>query len=315
MTTELVSIALCTYNGEAYIKEQLDSLIDQSYPNCEIIIVDDCSKDNTVNILKQYVNDFYQIKLYINSENLGYTKNFEKAISLCNGEYIALCDQDDIWDKNKISIMVDLIGDNILIYHDSAFVDETGVPMNKKVSDVQNCYSGNDPRIFLFGNCVLGHAMLFKKELLNFIGNFNDIIIHDRWLGYVATNNGGILYIDQPLVQYRQHRNANTNILKQERTNKSKSSSIYKMQFQLDVVTIFSDYPFNTQPAFIEKMRDLMQDRMQSYTSFGLAYFIFKHRNVLFYIFKKSALSKFNLALKYVWGYKIKKLSLFNKET
>ena len=211
--------------------------------------------------------------------------------------------------------MVDLIGDNILIYHDSAFVDETGVPMNKKVSDVQNCYSGNDPRIFLFGNCVLGHAMLFKKQLLNFMGNFNDIIIHDRWLGYVATNNGGIVYIDQPLVQYRQHRNANTNILKQERVNKSKSSSISKMQSQLDVVTIFADYPFNTQPVFMEKMRDLMQDRMQSYTSFGLAYVIFKNRDVVYYIFKKSALSKFNLALKYIWGYKIKKLSLFNKET
>ena len=293
----------------------MDSLIEQTYSNCEIIIVDDCSKDNTVNILKQYADNYSPIKLYINSENLGYTKNFEKAIGLSNGEYIALCDQDDIWDKNKISIMIDSIGDNILIYHDSAFVDETGVPMNKKVSDVQNSYSGNDPRIFLFGNCVLGHAMLFKRQLLNFMGNFNDIIIHDRWLGYVATNNGSIIYIDQPLVQYRQHRNANTNILKQERANKSKSSSISKMQFQLDVVTIFADYPFSTQPAFMEKMRDLMQDRMQSYTSFGLAYFIFINRNVLFYIFKKSALSKFNLALKYVWGYKIKKLSLFNKET
>jgi glycosyltransferase involved in cell wall biosynthesis len=314
MTAELVSIALCTYNGEAYIKEQLDSLIDQTYPNCEIIIVDDCSKDDTVGKLKQYADEYPQIKLFINSENLGYTKNFEKAIGLCNGEYIALCDQDDIWDKNKISIMVDSIGDNILIYHDSAFVDETGVPMNKKVSDVQNCYSGNDPRIFLFGNCVLGHAMLFKRLMLNFMGNFNDIIIHDRWLGYVATNNGGIIYIDQPLVQYRQHRNANTNILKQERANKSKSSSIYKMQFQLDAVTIFADYPFNTKSAFVEKMRDLMQDRMQSYASFGLAYFIFKHRDVLFYIFKKSTLSKFNLALKYVWGYKIKKFSLFNVE-
>ena len=117
MAAELVSIALCTYNGEAYLKEQLDSLIDQTYPNCEIIIVDDCSKDGTVDILKQYANEYPQIKLYINSENLGYTKNFEKAINLCNGEYIALCDQDDIWDKNKISIMIHRIGDNILIYY------------------------------------------------------------------------------------------------------------------------------------------------------------------------------------------------------
>ena len=91
MASELVSIALCTYNGEAYIKEQLDSLIDQTYPNCEIIIVDDCSKDGTVGILKQYADKYPQIKLHINGENLGYTKNFEKAINLCNGDYVALC--------------------------------------------------------------------------------------------------------------------------------------------------------------------------------------------------------------------------------
>jgi glycosyltransferase involved in cell wall biosynthesis len=312
MTAELVSIALCTYNGAAYLKEQLDTLINQTYPNCEIIIVDDCSKDNTVEILKQYAESHHQIKLYINSENLGYTKNFEKAIGLCNGEYIALCDQDDIWDKNKISIMLEHIGNNILAYHDSAFIDEKGNPLNKKISDVQNCYSGNDSRIFLFGNCVLGHATLFKRELLKFTGNFNDTVIHDRWLAYVATNNGSIVFIEQALVQYRQHFNANTNILKQERVNTSKSNSIEKMKFERDVMTIFVNYPYNADLDFKKKLLKLMQDRMQSYTSFTLAYFIFKHRSVLLYIQKKSAISKINKILKYIWGYKIKTLSLFN---
>src|ERR1700709_1166359 len=139
MPPQLVSIALCTYNGAAYLKEQLDTLVNQTYPNCEIICVDDCSTDNTVEILKQYTHSYPQIKLHINSKNLGYTKNFEKAIGLCSGEYIALCDQDDIWDKNKISIMSLLIGDNMLAYHDSAFVDENGNPLNKKISDVRNC--------------------------------------------------------------------------------------------------------------------------------------------------------------------------------
>jgi glycosyltransferase involved in cell wall biosynthesis len=315
MTAELVSIALCTYNGAAYLKEQLDTLINQTYPNCEIIIVDDCSKDNTVEILKQYAESHYQIKLYINSENLGYTKNFEKAIGLCNGEYIALCDQDDIWDKNKISIMVEHIGNNILAYHDSAFIDEKGNPLNKKISDVQNCYSGNDSRIFLFGNCVLGHATLFKRELLKFTGNFNDTVIHDRWLAYVATNNGSIVFIEQALVEYRQHFNANTNILKQERVNTSKSNSIEKMKFERDVMTIFVNYPYNADLDFKKKLLKLMQDRMQSYTSFTLAYFIFKHRGVLLYIQKKLAISKINKILKYIWGYKIKTLSLFNVES
>jgi hypothetical protein len=208
--------------------------------------------------------------------------------------------------------MLGHIGNHILAYHDSAFMDEQGNPLHKKISDVRNCYSGNDSRVFLFENCVLGHAILFKRELLNFTGSFNDTVIHDRWLAYVATNNGGIVFVDQPLVQYRQHINANTNILLQERANKSKSSSIYKMQFQLDIVKVLVDYPFNADLPFKKKLLSLMQKRMRSYTSFTLAYFIFIHRDVLLYIPKKSFVSKINLILKYIWGYKLKQLSLFN---
>jgi glycosyltransferase involved in cell wall biosynthesis len=312
MASELVSIALCTYNGAAYLKEQLDTLVDQTYPNCEIVIVDDGSKDNTVKILQEYACKYPQISIHINVENLGYTRNFEKAIRLCKGDYIALCDQDDIWDKNKIKIMVALIGDNILAYHDSEFVDEMGGSIGKRLSDVKNCYSGGDSRIFLFENCVLGHATIFKRDLLKYVGHFNDTVIHDRWLAYVGTNNGNILFVDQPLVNYRQHVNANTNILQQERNNKSKSSSVYKMQFQLDIATVLADYPYNKDIVFKRKLAKLMQDRMHSYTSFRLAYFIFIHRKVLLYISKKSAFSKINMILKFIWGYKIKQLSLFN---
>ncbi|HEY4196040.1 MAG TPA: hypothetical protein VGM63_10925, partial [Mucilaginibacter sp.] len=224
----------------------------------------------------------------------------------------ALCDQDDLWDAHKISTMVGLIGDNILAYHDSEFVDESGNPINRKLSDIKNCYSGSDSRIFLFENCVLGHAMIFKKELLNFVGHFNDTVIHDRWLAYAATNNGNILFVDQPLVKYRQHIHANTNILQQERVNKSKSSSVYKIQFQLDIMTILAEYPFNKDLPFKQKMLKLMQQRMRSYITFSLAWFIFKHRGVLLYISKKSAVSKLILILKFIWGYKIKRSSFLN---
>jgi len=314
MGVPLVSIALCTYNGAAYLKEQLDSLINQTYTNLEIIAVDDRSSDNTIEILHRYASDFpgRNIKVYSNEQNLGYTRNFEKAIGLCTGEYIALCDQDDIWDTDKINIMLGLIGNQMLAYHDSEFVDEEGKPTGKKISDVRNCYSGSDSRVFLFENCVLGHATIFKREMLNFLDRFNDTVIHDRWLAYVATNNGSILFVDQPLVKYRQHRNANTNILQQERVNTSKSNSVYKMQFQLDIATVLVNYPFNTDLPFKQKLLGLMQQRMHSYTSFRLAYFVFIHRKVLFYIPKKSALSKFNMILKFIWGYKIKSLSMFN---
>lgn len=308
MKPPLVSVALCTYNGAAYLEEQLDSVVNQDYPNMEIIIVDDCSTDETLAIVTAYGSRYPQVKLTINSQNLGYIKNFEKAIDLCSGDYIALCDQDDIWDISKISIMVDAIGDNIMVYHDSLFVDEKGLSLNGRVSDIRNCYSGNDSRVFLFENCVSGHAMLFKKELLNYVSGFNVHLIHDWWLAYAAVNNGGILFLNQTLVKYRQHGKANTNILRQKRSDTISAGSLQKMERQLQITTLFAGYEFNRDADFKFKLARLMKNRMKSYTSFSLAFFVFRHRNVLLYIQKKSGFSKLNFILKLIWGYKIKSL-------
>ncbi|MFD2148347.1 glycosyltransferase family 2 protein [Mucilaginibacter antarcticus] len=213
----LVSIALCTYNGAPYLRQQLDTLVGQTYSNIELIVVDDCSTDGTVTILQEYASNHPQLKLHHNLSNLGYVKNFEKAISLTQGELIALADQDDIWDTDKIRLMVEGIADNIMLYHDSEFTDEQEQPLNKKVTDVRNFYAGNDSRVFLFENCVSGHSILFKRELVSYLTGFNKVIIHDWWLAYIACNVGSIGYLPQALVQYRQHQKASTNILRQDR--------------------------------------------------------------------------------------------------
>ena len=96
-----ISIAMTTFNGERYLREQLDSLYFQTLLPDEIVVVDDCSVDNTKEILEEYHKKKGLI-YYINESNVGVNKNFEKAISLCSGDYIALCDQDDVWFKNKI---------------------------------------------------------------------------------------------------------------------------------------------------------------------------------------------------------------------
>lgn len=101
----MVSIALCTYNGEKYIEEQLESLIHQTCQPDEIIICDDQSKDNTVNIAKSLLGSWPGAwKVIINKKNLGYKKNFQKAISLCRGDIIFLSDQDDVWDYNIMGL-------------------------------------------------------------------------------------------------------------------------------------------------------------------------------------------------------------------
>ena len=104
MTT---SVALCTYNGEKYLAEQLDSILTQTVPIDEIVVCDDGSTDNTISILEEYESTFpYLFKIYKNKENLGYTKNFEQAINLCDRDIIFLCDQDDIWLKEKVKTVL-----------------------------------------------------------------------------------------------------------------------------------------------------------------------------------------------------------------
>lgn len=310
MGASLVSIALCTYNGAKYLRQQLDSLVAQTYSNLEIIAVDDRSSDETVTMLQEYTDRYKNIiiRIHINEVNLGYIRNFEKAISLCNGEYIALCDQDDIWDNGKISLMMEHIGDHMLIYHDSAFIDDDGNSLNRKLSDVRNCYSGNDPRVFLFENCVSGHAMMFRKDLMKYMDGFHPEIIHDWWLAYVATNVGSIFFLDHVLVQYRQHRSTSTDILRQKKHLFKKEGSVEKLEKQLVILRLLSNYPFNKYPDFNNSILCLMEHRIHAWLSFSLFWLMFKNRKVLLYIQQKSALSKFNFILKFLWGYKFKRL-------
>lgn len=304
----LVSIALCTYNGAKYLAQQLETLVNQTYFNIEIVAVDDQSTDDSIAIMAQFAAKHPNFIIHCNPENLGYVKNFEKAISLCKGEYIALADQDDIWDLNKIELLLQNIGNATLIYHDSAFIDEQNQPLHKKLSNLRNFYAGTDASVFLMDNCVSGHALLFKRELLQYFTGFNQEVFHDHWLAYVACNNGGITFIDQVLVNYRQHTQASTNILKQDRGQAKKNDTLARIEKQHATAATFAGYPYNANQAFIQRYYRLVEKRMHSYFSFSLFWFIFSHRDSLLYIYKKSALSKFNLSLKFAWGYLLKKL-------
>ncbi len=306
MNDPLVSIALCTYNGEKYLIEQLETLVMQTYPNLEIIAVDDGSKDTTVAILKQYEAKYPNFKVYQNDKNLGYIKNFEKAISLCTGDYIALSDQDDIWDLSKISVMVDAIADNLLLYHDSVFITENGESMNRKMTDIRNFYQGTDSRVFLLENCVSGHAMFFKRELLSIAGKFDTSIFHDWWLVYAASNNGKVGFILDCLVKYRQHTQANTNILRLDRKQTKKRDSLLQIEKEQRRIEIFAAYPHNNFQPFKAKLLRHSTARMTSYFSVSLAFFIFISRSKLLFIQRKSSLSKMNFILKYAWGYRLK---------
>ena len=104
-----VSVVMCTYNGAKYLREQLDSIISQTYPIYELIVQDDCSTDETVAIIKEYMEKYSFIKLYVNEHNLGFNLNFKSVCMKATGDFVALSDQDDVWFPDKIQKQVNMI--------------------------------------------------------------------------------------------------------------------------------------------------------------------------------------------------------------
>ena len=102
----LVSIVMGTYNGSEFLREQMTTLLAQTYPSIEFVIIDDCSTDETYQVLQDYAASDSRIRLLRNTTNLGYNRNFEQAVKAANGDFIAIADQDDIWEVEKISEMM-----------------------------------------------------------------------------------------------------------------------------------------------------------------------------------------------------------------
>ncbi|MCE6987781.1 glycosyltransferase [Dyadobacter sp. CY323] len=307
----LVSIALCVYNGSKFLRQQLDTLVGQRYPNLEIIAVDDCSRDTSREILQEYEQRFPFLKIYENEANLGYVKNFEKAISLCSGEYIALSDQDDTWDLDKIRIMVENIGTHKLVYHDSRFMEDSGEMMDKKMSDIIHLYSGDQPEVFYFFNCVSGHSCLFKRELIPDILPFHPEHFHDHWIAYVAVNLGTIGYVHKPLVNYRQHPTTSTDILnkrKKFRKNYHENRDIKKLRRDLKWIKYCNTFQKNKNADFLNRLHELFEKRLDTWFSFGYARLIDKHFDILFYIQKYRKSTKRAFVYRQIWGLKAKLL-------
>ena len=207
MINPLISIAMATYNGGQYLKEQLDSIYAQTYKNIEVIVTDDCSTDETTEILEQYSKS-HGLKYYVNEENLGFVKNFEKAITLCKGEYIALSDQDDVWETHKIYTLYHHVKDALLIHSDASLIDESGELTASSYTQNSHKVLRRDIIEYFFNNDVTGCTMMFSRKLLSTILPVpENVIAHDWWIAIQAKQQGKITYVPEALVQYRQHQN------------------------------------------------------------------------------------------------------------
>ncbi|MNK00032.1 putative glycosyltransferase EpsE [compost metagenome] len=296
----LVSIAVCTYNGQKYLTDQLDSIISQTYKNIEVIVVDDCSVDQTVTILKIYEKKFDNFKFVINDINLGYAKNFEKAISLCKGKYIALSDQDDIWALDKIEKQVSEIGKNALIYHDSKCIDENGNEIAGNLSDVYNLYQGKSSLPFLFYNSISGHSILFNSKLVPLLFPFDKKVFHDRWIAFIASERGGIKLLNEKLVSYRQHQTSITDFLKRKESKEKIKHQFFSQDF-IDWAKKCEHNSLNDS-AFYHNFLSCFDSKNNIIKRSKLFMLLVINLNLLFFINKKSSISKLNFARKLCFG-------------
>lgn len=196
-----------TYNGEKFLREQLDSIYNQTMKPDEVVVVDDCSKDGTVAILREYQQKF-GLKFYVNEQNLGYNKNFEKAIKLCTGDYIALSDQDDIWFPNKIEESYKAISK--YPENEPALVSSFGQQVNGNLQEVRHEVSGfqsGDWHLQLTRYYSQGCTLMMNRALLKYIIPFPDDIIYDAYIGLTAAMVGNREYIGKSLMFYRLHGN------------------------------------------------------------------------------------------------------------
>jgi glycosyltransferase involved in cell wall biosynthesis len=193
---------MATYNGEKYIYEQTKSILDQLKLSDELIISDDGSTDNTLGILKSFGDE--RIKIFYNEGNKGPVGNFQNAIEKAKGDYIFLADQDDIWYKNKIAVMVSYLKTYDVVNCDVKIVDNDLVTL--KESFFQHAKSGKGFLKNLKRNTYMGNSMAFKKELLPVILPFPDNIPnHDLWIGVAADLFYKPYFINQTLGLHRRH--------------------------------------------------------------------------------------------------------------
>lgn len=202
----MISVCIATFNGELYIKEQLDSILPQITDNDEIIISDDSSTDRTLKIIEEYSERYHNIKILPNQTFHSAIFNFQNALQHATGDVIFLCDQDDVWLPNKVNVMIKALSNNDLVVSDCVIVDKN---LNiiypsffKRVSS-QSGFLKN-----LIKNSFIGCCMAFRKEVLNYILPFpKNLISHDMWIGLMVELYGKTHFINQPLLLYRKHGN------------------------------------------------------------------------------------------------------------
>ena len=291
MANHKVSVVVCTYNGEKFLRQQLDSLISQTYTDLEIIISDDNSTDSTVEIAESFQRKDPRILIHVNKNNLGYNRNFEHAFDLATGDFIAVCDQDDIWKPNKIEAMMPLFaGDAILVYCRS-------VRFRNQIPDVEKycrrkLFIGNDIKRLMYVNDIAGHNIIFRKELLRLAKPFPEGVFYDWWLTIVAAAFGTVRATDKVYTFHRWH-TENATLRKKEQKIQTKAAASARFLTLQNILQL--EGLEKEDLIFGKQLYEALATLQGKSFSLRLLIFLLRHSGTLFF-FKKQPWSRAKMA-------------------
>lgn len=206
---------MCTFNGSRFLPTQLQSIAAQERQPEELLVCDDGSSDGSHEIVREYAARVpFPVRLFVNNENLGVTKNFEKAISLCEGNIIALADQDDVWYQEKLKrLELSFTASNATVaaFSDADLIDEESRLLNARLWESfsfgrrEQTKFGNHGAVQILAkrNVVTGATLAFRKECFEVLAPLYDV--HDAWMAFLLATSGYFEAIPEPLMQYRRH--------------------------------------------------------------------------------------------------------------
>jgi glycosyltransferase involved in cell wall biosynthesis len=212
-----ISIAMCTYNGERFLQEQLDSFLTQTRLPDELVVCDDGSQDGTVALLEAFARHApFKVRIFVNQHTLGFGRNFEKASSLCQGEIIFFSDQDDVWLPAKLSEMQRCFQENpqaAIVFHDAAVVNSQLEPlgystwkaMNFTPRQQKQFTQGGYRQVLLKRPAIAGMLLGVRRSLLELVLPIPEGWTHDNWIPFCGSLISGVTFLPLQLSQYRLH--------------------------------------------------------------------------------------------------------------
>ena len=298
---------MTVYNGEEFLPQQLESILRQTHQNIELVICDDCSQDDSFDLIAEYAAKDDRIRLFKNDVNLGFVKNFEKAFSLCKGDFIAMADQDDVWAENHIEVLLENIAGCDLIGANADLTDERLNPVGSTTAQARKMeflpQSKEEWFFFLLhGSVFQGAAVLFRRSLLEKALPIPDgVPFHDYWLALIAASGeNGVKYTPECVLRYRQHGtnqtgNTRWTTLQKVWGNLFAKKDLKKNKIKKHIVML---------NALLERLEDESQKRQvtNAIKFFKIKLSLFKARNIPYYTrnYKRMFLSSKLFLLRFV---------------